>query len=203
MRCGGRAVTSSSRSSDSVEVGAALGRGQRVDLVDDDRLDADQGLGRRRGEHQVEALGCGDEQIGRPPDQRWRSATTVSPVRIADLGRGHRLAEPLGGQADAGQRRPQVLLDVERERPQRRDVEHPGARLRSSGAGVGDELRRSPARNAASVLPLPVGAQIRVCSPAGDRPANPAPAPPSAPGTTRRTTPARRARTPRAPGDPR
>ena len=38
----------------------ALGGGQRVDLVDDHRLDAAQRLARRRGEHQVQRLGGGD-----------------------------------------------------------------------------------------------------------------------------------------------
>ena len=109
------------------QVGAALGRGEGVDLVDDDGLDTGQGLGRRRGEHQVEALGRGDEQVGRPADQLLAVSRRGVAGAHRDLGRRHRLAEPLGGEGDPGQRRPQVLLDVERQRPQRRDVEDPGA----------------------------------------------------------------------------
>jgi hypothetical protein len=109
----------------------------------------------------------------------------VSPVRIATVGRRERHAQPLGGEADAHERCPQVLLDVERQRPQRRDVEH---RVRALGCGRprlrrGDQ-RSIPQRNAVSVLPDPVGAQISVCSPARS-PATPAPAAAWARGTSR------------------
>ena len=46
------------------EVRAALGRRERVDLVDDHRLDAAQRLALRRAEHQVERLGRRDEDLG-------------------------------------------------------------------------------------------------------------------------------------------
>ena len=55
-------------------------------------------------------------------------------MRIATVGSKIRLAKPLGRQRDAHQRRPQVLLDVEGQRPQRRDVQHPGAGLRLARA---------------------------------------------------------------------
>ena len=71
--------------------------------------------------------------------RRLASLAGVSPVRIADRRLGERHAEPLGGEADAHQRRPQVLLDVERQRPQRRDVEHPGALAARRARGVRDE----------------------------------------------------------------
>ena len=128
------------------QVGAALGRGEGVDLVDDDGLDPGQRLGRRRGQHQVEALGRGDEQIGRPADQLLSIPRRGVAGAHRDLRRRHRLAEPLGGERDAGERRPEVLLDVERQRPQRRDVEHPGAagpfvrrRRRDEGIDRGEE----------------------------------------------------------------
>ena len=118
------------------QVSAPLGRGHRVDLVDDDRLDADKGLSRRRGEHQVERLGRGDQQIGRAPDQ----LLAVVGRRVAgthpDLWRHEPLSETLGGELDALHRCAQVLLDVERQRPQRRDVEHPGAVRPLLGATV-------------------------------------------------------------------
>ena len=46
-------------------MGAALGAGHRVHLVDDDRLDAAQGLARLRGEQQEQRLRRGDEDVGR------------------------------------------------------------------------------------------------------------------------------------------
>ena len=69
LRRGSVAARRSSRSSVSGEVGAPLGGGQRVDLVDDHRLDAAQRLARLRGEHQVERLGRGDQEVGRVADQ--------------------------------------------------------------------------------------------------------------------------------------
>ncbi len=47
------------------EVRAPLGRHQRVDFVDDDRLDAAQGVARVRREQQVERFGRRDEDVGR------------------------------------------------------------------------------------------------------------------------------------------
>ena len=51
------------------EVGAALGRRERVDLVDDHGLHAAQRFARLRGEHQVERLGRRDEDVGRVADE--------------------------------------------------------------------------------------------------------------------------------------
>ena len=47
------------------QVGAALGRSDRVHLVDDHRLDAAQRLPRGRGEQQEQRLGRGDEDVRR------------------------------------------------------------------------------------------------------------------------------------------
>ena len=69
MRCGGRSQRASSRSSVSARCGPALGGGQRVDLVDDHRLDVAQGVPGLRREHQVERLGRGDQQVGRVADE--------------------------------------------------------------------------------------------------------------------------------------
>ncbi len=147
------------------QVGSALGGGHGVDLVDDHGLDPLQRLARRRGEHEIERLGRGDQQVGRATDQPLAFIRLGVAGAHRHLWRGERDADPLGRQPDARQGRPEVLLDVERQRPQRRDVEHSravGARL---GRGVVTS-RSIEARNAASVLPDPVGAQIRVCSPA-------------------------------------
>ena len=102
------------------QVGAALGRGEGVDLVDDDRLDAGQRLGRRRREHQVEALGRGDEQVGRPADQL--------------------LAVPRRGVAGAHRH-------LGRRRPPRRAARRRG-RCRPAGR-AGSSRRRTPAPAAA------------------------------------------------------
>ena len=83
----------------------------------------------------------------------------------ADADLRHLRAEPLGGVPDPGERGAQVALDVDRERLERGDVEHPAAPVRS--AGRGSVASRSIAqRNAASVLPEPVGATTRACRPA-------------------------------------
>ncbi len=73
------------------------------------------------------------------------------------------LAAPRGDARDAGERRAQVALDVDREGLERRDVEDAAAlRLRGTGANI----RRSiAARKAASVFPEPVGAKTSALSP--------------------------------------
>ena len=115
------------------QVGAALGGRHGVDLVDDDGLDAAQGVGGRRGQHQVQRLGRGDEQVGRAADQLLAFVRRGVAGAHRHLGCRERFADPFGGEADAGERRPQVFLDVERQRPQRRDVED----ARAMGALVG------------------------------------------------------------------
>ena len=121
------------------EVGPALGRGEGVDLVDDDGLDAGQRLGGRARQHQVEALGRGDQQVRRVPDE----ALAVTRGRVAGAHRhlwlDHALADALGGEGDAGQWGAQVLLDVEREGPQGRDVQDAGAPSPILGRGARDE----------------------------------------------------------------
>ena len=52
------------------QVGAALGAGDRVHLVDDHRLDAAQRLARLRGEEQEQRLGRRDEDVGRRAGER-------------------------------------------------------------------------------------------------------------------------------------
>jgi hypothetical protein len=106
------------------EVGAALGGGDRVHLVDDHRLDAGKRLPRGGREQQKQGLRRGDQDV-------WRSALEGTPLvggRVAgahahrDVGRRH--AEAGGGVADAGERGSQVSLDVDRERLERAHVEH-------------------------------------------------------------------------------
>ena len=84
MRCTGRAVQLVEPLEREREVRAALGAGERVDLVDDHGLDAAQGLARRRREHEEEGLGRRDEDLGGMRDSLRRSAGGVSPERTPD-----------------------------------------------------------------------------------------------------------------------
>ena len=94
-----------------------------------------------------------------------RSSAEVSPDRMRDRDVRLRQAQPARGLPDAGQRRAQVALDVDRQRLERADVEHPAAPHRVVGQRVSAASRSSAERNAASVLPEPVGATTSVCSP--------------------------------------
>ena len=114
------------------EVAAALGGRQGVDLVDDHGLDAAQRLAGGRREHQVQRLGRGDEDVGRVADEVAPLVGRRVAGADADRRLGVRLAEPLGREADPLERAPQVLLDVDGQRPQRRHVDDPGA-VRSLG----------------------------------------------------------------------
>ena len=60
------------------QVGAALGRGHDVDLVDDHRRDAAERLARLRGQHQVERFRRRDQDVGRRPQQ----TATFAGVRV-------------------------------------------------------------------------------------------------------------------------
>src|SRR5437764_760884 len=97
---------------------------QRVDLVHDDEARARQRRAETgRGQQDVERLRRRDEDVRRPP----RHGLPLRRQRVAradghaDLGQ----VEPLrlGGGADSGQRRTQVLLDVVVQRAQGRDVD--------------------------------------------------------------------------------
>jgi len=94
------------------QVGAALGAGHRVDLVDDHVGDRGQHLADGRREHEVERLGGGDEDVGRVAGD----VTAVGLGGVACAG-GHRdrrwgQAPPCRLHGDAGEGGPQVALDV-------------------------------------------------------------------------------------------
>ena len=126
------------------EVGAALGAGDGVNLVDDHGLDAGQRLARGRGEDEEERLGRRDEDVGR--GARERPALVGGGVAGADghgdVGLGQ--AEPGGGVPDADERAAQVALDVDGQRLHRRDVEDPAALLPLLGDGLGGEPVERP-----------------------------------------------------------
>ena len=122
MRWGSSSLSSRQALEREREVRAALGRGDGVDLVDDHRLDAAQHLARLRGEHQVERLRRGDQDVRRRAAHR----RAVALRRVAGADRDREVGP------DPAQRRAQVALDVVGERLQRRDVDQ--ARVLSAGS---------------------------------------------------------------------
>ena len=171
--------------------------GDRVHLVDDDRLDAAQRLPACEVSSRKSDSGVVMRMSGGVLISFRRSSAAVSPVRIATLSPA-RPPEPGRGVPYAGQRCAQVALDVDGQRLERGDVEHPAAPLGPSVRGGGAAASLSIAhRNAARVLPEPVGATTRVSSPSPIACHAPAWAA-SAPRTPRQTTPASPARTRRA-----
>ena len=105
------------------EMGAALGAGDGVNLVDDDGVDAAQRLAGLGGQQEEQRLRRGDEHVGRLA--RELAALVGGGVTgadgDADVGRFE--AEPLGGLPDAGERSAEVALDVDGEGLERGDVE--------------------------------------------------------------------------------
>ena len=157
-RCGSRSAEVGEALERERQVRAALGRRDGVHLVDDHGLDAGEDLPRARGEHQVEALGRRDEDVGRraqhaPALLRRRVARAHGDARSrqVDARRG-------SGRADARERRAQVALDVVVERLERRDVEHAQALARLGHEAVeepeegGERLARARRRADEHVL---------------------------------------------------
>ena len=170
------------------QVRAALGRDQRVDLIDDHRLDRAQPLPRVRGEQQVQRLRRGDQDVGRIAGEprALRRRRVAAPHRDrrdpVQRRRGRPPTRRCRRAARAGSApRPPPAPSAARRR---------GRGSRSCLGGSGANISRSmQERNAASVLPLPVGARSSVDSPRRDRRPGPAPAPASARRRTPRTTP--------------
>ena len=124
------------------EMGAALRAGDRVHLVEDQRVDAAQQLACARGEQQEERLGRGDQDVRRLAEHR--RALLLRGVARAD---GDAELRP-----EAGERAAQVPLDVVVERLERRDVEQAEAvsrRRRQAGRSPRGTPRAScPSRSA-------------------------------------------------------
>ena len=109
------------------KVGAALAGNERVDLVHDDGFDGAELLAGRAGQHQVERLRCGDEDFaGMAVEARTLPGGSVAGAD-ADLRHADRDAFALRPVGDAGERRTQVALDVDRECLERGEIEHPAA----------------------------------------------------------------------------
>src|SRR4029077_231910 len=93
------------------EVGTPLRPGDRMDLIEDDRLDAPERLPGRTRQEEVQALGRRDEDV------RW-TAGELAPVLLRRVARpagdrdpGLRLAEPVRAERDAMQRGAKVAFD--------------------------------------------------------------------------------------------
>ena len=117
------------------EVRPALGLRHRVDLVDDDPLRTGEELARLRGEHEVERLGRGDEDVRRPAQHR-------RPFPLGRVAGAHPDAH-VG--ADAAQRGPQIALHVVAEGLERRHVDEPECPLARVGRRrLGDQAVERP-----------------------------------------------------------
>ena len=126
------------------QVGAALGAGQRVDLVHDDPFHAAQRLACLGGQDEEERLGRRDQDVRRvlaegPPflGRRVARAHAHPDVRLGQ-------AQALGRQRQAVERRPQVALDVMDERLERRDVQHAQRRERVGRRRLGPQAVQAP-----------------------------------------------------------
>jgi hypothetical protein len=111
------------------EVGAALRARDGVHLVDDHGLHAREGLSGARGEHEVERLGRGDEDVRRAGEQAAPFRGRGVPAAHAHADVRNVQAELGRGGLDAGEREAQVALDVRAERLERGDVEDARAAL--------------------------------------------------------------------------
>ena len=105
------------------QVGAALGTGEGVDLVDDDGLHGAQRGAHGAGEHEVEGLRRRNEDVRRAGGQAAALGGGGVPGAHAHAHRDGRTPKPRGGRGDAGQGAAQVALDVGTQRLERGDVQ--------------------------------------------------------------------------------
>ena len=123
MRCGGRAQRGEPLDRQR-EVRAALGRDERVNLVDDHRVDRAQRLARVGGQEQIQRFRRRDEDVGRLALKSRAIGLRCVAGAYRDRRRHVRIAASFGQLCDAGQRRAQVALHVDRERLERRHIQH-------------------------------------------------------------------------------
>lgn len=121
------------------EMGAALGPGHGVHLVEDHRLDTRQRIPGGGGEHQEQRLGRGDQDVRRPGGQRPALGGRGVARADADPDVGLRQPEAHGLLPDTGQRAAEIALHVHGERFERRHVQDPAACLRVRGRRRGRE----------------------------------------------------------------
>ena len=138
------------------QVRAALGRGDRVDLVDDAPARAVEQLLGAGGQHQVERLGRRDQDVRRLAQHRLALALGRVPGAHRDLADRRRSRAAARAGCDRCRRRGPSAARRRRARC--------GARRRAV-ASCSAASRSIAHRNAASVLPDPVGADSSTCSP--------------------------------------
>ncbi len=163
MRCGGVAVISSNRSRESIRwaprlVVAMAWISSMITVSTSTRVEAADDVSIRYRLSGVVISRSGGRRIN-----PWRSLAGVSPVRMATV--GWRRVIPSRSAArptpNSGERR---FFSTSKARA--RSGEMYSTRVAAFGAGGSLVTRRSMlARNAVSVLPLPVGAHTRVCAP--------------------------------------
>lgn len=121
------------------EMGAPLRPGDRVHLVEDHRLDARQRVPGGGRQHQEQRLGRGDQDVRRPGHHGAPLGRRRVPGPDTDAHLGLRQAQAHRLLADAGQRRAEIALDVDREGLERRHVQHPAALLGVGGRRFGGQ----------------------------------------------------------------
>ena len=109
------------------QVGATLRAGDGVDLIDDHPAHRSEDLFDRGGQHEIQALGCGDEDVGRMRDHP--AALALRGVAGAHRHRRDDDAGVWASVGDACEWRPQVAFDVVGEGLHRRHVQHFAALL--------------------------------------------------------------------------
>ena len=109
------------------QVRAALGGHERVDLIDDHRIDAAQARRRVRGQQQVQRLRRSDEDLRRVAAEAAAFFLRCVAGADADLRRVKDNSCRPRHVRDAGERRAQVALHVDGQRLQRTDVDDPAA----------------------------------------------------------------------------
>ena len=143
---------------------AAFARHERVNLVDDDRVHVPQPFTRIRCEQQEQRLRRGDEHIARFAEEPDALACGRIAGSNRDLRDGYRYALaslPRSAMPASGTRRFRSTSTASALRGETYTTRH---RLSREGAGSNISRFRHH-RNAASVLPVPVGARMSVDSP--------------------------------------
>ena len=138
------------------QVGAALGAGEGVDLVDDDGLHGAQCGAHGAGEHEVEGLRRRNEDVRRAGGQAAALGGGGVPGAYAHAHRDGRAPELRGGRGNAGQGAAQVALDVDPQRLERGDVQDAHAapgRPRAPRTRLADA--RGPGRAACGAVTVP------------------------------------------------
>ena len=143
------------------QMGAALGAGDGVHLVDDHGADTAQHFPGPAGEQQEQRFRCGDQDVGAVPGERAPvpGRGVAGPDRDGDLRQGDAAARR--HRAHPGQRRAQVPLHVDGQGLQRRQVEHRAPLRRRRLGGSTRSLRRTGAVRQAAGHQIVDGGQER------------------------------------------